>query len=122
MPAARTTRHPDAVAARYSSNEVLPIPASPRSTSTWLRRARTLSSTRSSVPHSLARPRNASPPREIDIVTPGCPDGESVFEAGHVRRSDSRTSLPWRDDRYVADACTRDLGLPHLDPFFSPGA
>ena len=55
----RATRHPDARSARRSSSAVLPIPASPRRTSTALCPDRTVSSSRSSASHSLRRPRSS---------------------------------------------------------------
>src|SRR5262245_25688687 len=57
-PAICASRQPDARPAQYPSNAVLPIPASPRSTSTPLLPPRTCSSRPSSAAHSCARPRN----------------------------------------------------------------
>jgi hypothetical protein len=55
-PTARTTWHPGACPARYSSSAVLPTPASPCSTSTRLSPPPTDRRTRSSTPHSACRP------------------------------------------------------------------
>ena len=57
-PAARATRNPDAPSARCSSSAVLPIPASPRRTSTRLSPVRTLASRLSRTSHSRCRPRS----------------------------------------------------------------
>ena len=48
-------RHPSAASGTCRRSAVLPAPASPRSTSTWLWPARTPATSRSSTPRSLAR-------------------------------------------------------------------
>src|SRR4029453_12486544 len=60
-PTARAIRQPAARCTRYSSNAVLPTPASPWRTSTRLLLARTLATSRSKAAHSLRRPRSLYP-------------------------------------------------------------
>ena len=54
-PPARTTRHPAACPARYSSSAVLPMPGSPRTTSARLSPARTAATSWSSASRSRCR-------------------------------------------------------------------
>jgi hypothetical protein len=57
-PTARSTRHPVACAATNSTSAVLPIPASPRNTSTAFSPTRMRCSSPSSAAHSSRRPRS----------------------------------------------------------------
>src|SRR5262249_15004809 len=77
-------RHPDARSTRYPSSAVLPIPGSPRSTSTELRPDRTTPSNWSSTARSPRRPTSQS------LTTQ--PGGET--DAGHTASQNS-SQLAW---------------------------
>ena len=85
--AARTTLRSDAESIAYSSSAVLPMPGLPRTTSAALCPPRTLSSRRSSVSHSVRRPRSVLSPR---------PSGCSCTSASFgIRRTGAREpSIP----------------------------
>jgi Na+/H+ antiporter NhaA len=85
-PAACTTREPRACPAKYSSNAVLPAPASPRTTSARLSPTRTAASSRSSVSRSSTRSNSTGAshlPTNASTISRDACRGESRALPGH---------------------------------------
>ena len=74
--------HPDALPTRYSSNALLPTPASPRNTSTRLGPARTLATNSSNAAHSSRRPSSDDMRSTLSLQPWSLPGGTGLNDFG----------------------------------------
>src|SRR5215218_2630508 len=92
-------RHPDARARRCSNSADLPTPGSPRTTSTRLWPARTPSSKRSSVSHSLRRPRRRGRGSPLDMAAAERTGGLAAWQLSRPARAGRAAGVTLRSGR-----------------------